>query len=38
MGENIQNVLLEQTGQKTVPSVFINGKHIGKSLYHSFNS
>ena len=30
MGEDIQNVLLEQTGQKTVPSVFINGKHIGK--------
>jgi len=31
MGEDMQKILLEQTGQKTVPSVFINGKHIGGS-------
>jgi glutaredoxin 3 len=28
-GANIQASLLEMTGQRTVPSVFINGKHIG---------
>lgn len=31
MGEDMQNVLQELTGQKTVPSVFINGNHIGGS-------
>ena len=34
MGEDMQKILLEQTGQKTVPSVFINGKHIGKSVLY----
>lgn len=28
-GSAIQEKLLEQTGQKTVPNVFINGKHVG---------
>ena len=28
-GPEIQNELLEKTGQKTVPNVFIRGKHIG---------
>lgn len=28
-GPDIQNTLLEVTGQKTVPNVFINGKHLG---------
>ena len=28
-GSEIQEKLLEQTGQKTVPNVFINGKHVG---------
>jgi len=31
MGEDMQNVLQELTGQKTVPNVFINGNHIGGS-------
>ena len=31
LGVNIQAALLEKTGQKTVPSVFLNGKHIGKN-------
>jgi len=31
MGANMQNALLELTGQKTVPNVFVNGKHIGGS-------
>ena len=31
MGVNIQAALLQKTGQKTVPSVFLNGKHIGKN-------
>ncbi|RLN64446.1 hypothetical protein BBJ29_005242 [Phytophthora kernoviae] len=26
---DIQSLLLELTGQRTVPNVFINGKHIG---------
>jgi glutaredoxin 3 len=28
-GDAIQNALLKITGQRTVPNVFINGKHIG---------
>ena len=28
-GADIQNYLREKTGQNTVPSVFINQKHIG---------
>lgn len=28
-GAEIQNALLEITGQKTVPNVFIGGQHIG---------
>ncbi|XP_037070090.1 thioredoxin reductase 1, cytoplasmic-like [Pollicipes pollicipes] len=28
-GAAIQSVLLERTGQKSVPSVFINGRHLG---------
>ena len=28
-GSAIQNGLQELTGQRTVPNVFINGKHIG---------
>ncbi|KAL8041961.1 hypothetical protein ABFX02_09G018600 [Erythranthe guttata] len=28
-GEDIQTALLEWTGQRTVPNVFIAGKHIG---------
>ena len=31
-GAEMQNVLLEISGQKTVPNVFINGTHIGKSI------
>lgn len=30
-GHAIQEALLEMTGQRTVPSVFINGQHIGGS-------
>ncbi|KAK6148359.1 hypothetical protein DH2020_019271 [Rehmannia glutinosa] len=30
-GDDIQAALLEWTGQRTVPNVFINGKHIGGS-------
>ncbi|KAL8457864.1 hypothetical protein ACS0TY_035653 [Phlomoides rotata] len=30
-GDEIQAALLEWTGQRTVPNVFINGKHIGGS-------
>lgn len=30
LGVNVQAALLEKTGQKTVPSVFLDGKHIGK--------
>ena len=29
-GVSIQAALLQKTGQKTVPSVFFNSKHIGK--------
>ncbi|XP_077987792.1 thioredoxin reductase 1, cytoplasmic-like [Glandiceps talaboti] len=29
IGKDIQDKLLEMTGQRTVPNVFINGKHIG---------
>ncbi|GCB78127.1 hypothetical protein scyTo_0020070 [Scyliorhinus torazame] len=28
-GSNMQNVLQEMTGQKTVPSVFVNKAHLG---------
>ncbi|KAJ3128794.1 hypothetical protein HK098_003560 [Nowakowskiella sp. JEL0407] len=28
-GADIQAYLLEKTGQKTVPNIFINGQHIG---------
>jgi len=28
-GPEIQAALLEMTGQKTVPSIFVNGNHIG---------
>jgi len=28
-GEEIQSYLAEKTGQRTVPNVFIEGKHIG---------
>lgn len=28
-GDQIQGALHSQTGQRTVPNVFINGKHIG---------
>ncbi|KAI6671450.1 hypothetical protein NL676_006335 [Syzygium grande] len=30
-GGRIQNVLLDLTGRRTVPQVFVNGKHIGGS-------
>ncbi|KAL8465482.1 hypothetical protein ACS0TY_034836 [Phlomoides rotata] len=30
-GDEIQAALLEWTGQRTVPNVYINGKHIGGS-------
>ncbi|XP_074308934.1 glutaredoxin-C3 [Silene latifolia] len=30
-GSDIQNVLLELVGRRTVPQVFVNGKHIGGS-------
>ncbi|RZC44713.1 hypothetical protein C5167_037652 [Papaver somniferum] len=30
-GAEIQNVLLDLVGKRTVPQVFINGKHIGGS-------
>ncbi|WFD34172.1 25S rRNA (adenine(2142)-N(1))-methyltransferase [Malassezia cuniculi] len=30
-GPAIQNYLLEKTGQRTVPNIFINGKHLGGS-------
>ncbi len=28
-GADIQDALLQKTGQKTVPNVFINGEHVG---------
>ena len=28
-GADIQDALLEMTGQKTVPNVFIKGEHLG---------
>eukprot|EP01094_Clydonella_sp_ATCC50884_P014265 TRINITY_DN2464_c0_g1_i1.p1 TRINITY_DN2464_c0_g1~~TRINITY_DN2464_c0_g1_i1.p1 ORF type:complete len:138 (-),score=39.94 TRINITY_DN2464_c0_g1_i1:25-438(-) len=31
LGRQLQNYLLEKTGQRTVPNVFIGGKHIGGS-------
>ena len=30
-GADIQNYLFEKTGQRTVPNIFIGGKHIGGS-------
>ncbi|KAH9606442.1 hypothetical protein KSS87_002840 [Heliosperma pusillum] len=30
-GSDIQDVLLELVGRRTVPQVFVNGKHIGGS-------
>ncbi|CAL5369136.1 unnamed protein product [Camellia sinensis] len=30
-GYKIQDVLLDQVGQHTVPQVFVNGKHVGGS-------
>ncbi|KAK3410392.1 glutaredoxin-C3 [Eucalyptus grandis] len=30
-GARIQNVLLDLTGRRTVPQVFVNGKHVGGS-------
>ena len=28
-GANIQAILEEKTGQRTVPNIFINGRHLG---------
>jgi thioredoxin reductase (NADPH) len=28
-GADIQDALLQKTGQKTVPNVFVNGEHVG---------
>ena len=36
LGENIQATLLQKTGQKTVPSVFVDGNHIGKKTLKAF--
>ncbi|XP_054810153.1 glutaredoxin-C3-like isoform X2 [Prosopis cineraria] len=30
-GHQIQNVLLDLVGRRTVPQIFVNGKHIGGS-------
>nr|AJT47984.1 glutaredoxin [Phaffia rhodozyma] len=30
-GADIQNYLAEKTGQRTVPNIFIQGKHVGGS-------
>lgn len=30
-GPQIQSVLLDLTGKRTVPQIFVNGKHIGGS-------
>lgn len=30
-GQEIQDELFRMTGQKTVPNIFINGKHVGGS-------
>lgn len=30
-GSEIQDILLELVGRRTVPQVFVNGKHIGGS-------
>lgn len=35
-GVNIQAALLQKTGQKTVPSVFFNSKHIGMQIRFNF--
>jgi glutaredoxin 3 len=31
-GSAIQDYLLEKTGQRTVPNIFINQKHVGGKL------
>ena len=36
-GVSIQAALLEKTGQKTVPSVFFNSKHIGRLQMNKFS-
>ena len=36
-GADIQSVLLERTGQSTVPSVWVKEKFIGKILFLGFN-
>eukprot|EP00737_Agarophyton_chilense_P002156 gb/GEZJ01002453.1/.p1 GENE.gb/GEZJ01002453.1/~~gb/GEZJ01002453.1/.p1 ORF type:complete len:133 (+),score=13.01 gb/GEZJ01002453.1/:220-618(+) len=28
-GDEIKTILLEKTGQRTVPNVFVNGQHVG---------
>ena len=28
-GADVQAALLELTGQRTVPNIFVNGKHVG---------
>ena len=30
-GPAIQGILLQKTGQRTVPNVFVGGKHLGKN-------
>lgn len=30
-GKEVQEELFKMTGQKTVPNIFINGKHVGGS-------
>ena len=38
-GDQMQGVLQQKTGQRTVPSIFINGEHIGgNSDLQSLNS
>ena len=37
LGVNIQATLLQKTGQKTVPSVFLDGSHIGKKSTIPYN-
>ena len=32
-GVELQNALFTKTGQRTVPSVFIDGKHIGLLIH-----
>ena len=37
LGANIQAALLQKTGQKTVPSVFFDAKHIGNFSVNYYN-